>query len=551
MLLAETQAILDDALEALWKGAAATRQVACVTLLRELADAEQCRNGELVVLQPGGSGAHGLRELIQVLAGRHVAGLLAPADLPAPTLAWLRAVGADGDMPIGLLHRCTDPQTIANRLNRALADARPALPLAPMAGSDPLQALAETVGHLVGNSVTIESPRHDLLAFSAMRGAVDRVREETILLRRGAARALAWAIREGHVSAICKADHPVRVPPNPALDFSGRLAMRVAVDDEVLAIIWVTDSARPLQPRDEAVIVQAAQTAAAILIQRRAAVQKEAELHTEILEDLVQGRISGLENVRSLARGLGWDLDRLQHVLVVRIDHLEALRLRHAGQHGWRLQRVRERITEAVRLEVLAVDALAIIGPRSSGVIVLCSTGHSEEGRRKAAAMRLAERIVKRVAALAPEVSVTVGVGRDMARVEDLPESFHQAELAAHLGGSLWGGNRATHHADLGVYRVLFTLREQGEMIAPPLQRLIDHDSTHHTEYVRTLTSYLACMGRLRSAAARLAIHRNTLEYRMQRIGEIAGVQLDDPNDRLTLELGIRLLELRTATESC
>jgi purine catabolism regulator len=191
-----------------------------------------------------------------------------------------------------------------------------------------------------------------------------------------------------------------------------------------------------------------------------------------------------------------------------------------------------------------------VIGPRSTGVIVLCATGHAEEGRRKAAVMRLAERIVKRVATLAPEVSVTVGVGRDTARVEDLPESFRQAELAAHLGGSLWGGNRATHHADLGVYRVLHTLREHGEMIAPPLQRLIDHDHAHHTEYVRTLAAYLACMGRLRAAATRLDIHRNTLEYRMQRIGEIAGVQVDDPNNRLALELGIRLLELRTATES-
>jgi DNA-binding PucR family transcriptional regulator len=45
-----------------------------------------------------------------------------------------------------------------------------------------------------------------------------------------------------------------------------------------------------------------------------------------------------------------------------------------------------------------------------------------------------------------------------------------------------------------------------------------------------------------------LNIHRNTLEYRMRRIEAVAGIRLDDPNSRLAIELGIRLLEMKRLT---
>ena len=51
-------------------------------------------------------------------------------------------------------------------------------------------------------------------------------------------------------------------------------------------------------------------------------------------------------------------------------------------------------------------------------------------------------------------------------------------------------------------------------------------------------------MGRLRSAAVELGIHRNTLEYRVGRIAQLAETDLDNADNRLALELGIRLLEL-------
>ncbi len=532
---------------------AGERRVSCVSVVRDLAEAAACHGGEVALIAPGGDACE-TTELVDMLVARQAAAVLVPRGLVSSAdLGRMRRLAARCNLSVGLLANDVDTRALANTLSRAIGATETELALAAAHDADALQTVADTLGRLIGNSVTIESPRHKLLAFSATHGPVDRVREETILRRQGIPRALAWVAREGHLAEILKAGSPVRLPGNPALGFSGRVAMRVAADDEVLAIIWATESARPLDARDHATIAQAAETAAAILLRQRAAAQQEAELRTELLEDVAQGRIVDVDNIRALARNLGWDVDRLRHLLVVAIDDLETFRLRHAEQSGRRLQRVRERLTELVRLEALAVDPAAVIGPRATGVIVLLGTGPrtspGDEGAGKAAVLRLAERIVKRIDATIPTMSVTVGVGRDYASIAGIPDAFRQAELAARLGAALWGGNRAVHYGDLGVHRVLFAMQEHEEMITPALQRLIDHDARHHTDYVGTLAAYLACMGRLPATAARLTIHRNTLDYRMKRIQALAGESLDDPNSRLALELGIRLLELRRGAD--
>src|SRR5262249_23688655 len=151
-----------------------------------------------------------------------------------------------------------------------------------------------------------------------------------------------------------------------------------------------------------------------------------------------------------------------------------------------RIQQARERLTEIVKMETLAVDPEAMVGARSTGVIVLCATGHAAAANRKGAALRLANRIVKRVAEVIHDMTVTVGVGRDFSSFDQVAESFRQAELAAQLGTVQWNGNRAIHYDDLGVHRILFAMCDHEEMITPALQRLLEYDKRHKSNYVGT-----------------------------------------------------------------
>jgi sugar diacid utilization regulator len=60
---------------------------------------------------------------------------------------------------------------------------------------------------------------------------------------------------------------------------------------------------------------------------------------------------------------------------------------------------------------------------------------------------------------------------------------------------------------------------------------------------VATLRAYLDAHGDVGVAAERLGVHPNTLRYRLRRLGDVAGVDLRDPDARLVAELQLRMLE--------
>ena len=59
-----------------------------------------------------------------------------------------------------------------------------------------------------------------------------------------------------------------------------------------------------------------------------------------------------------------------------------------------------------------------------------------------------------------------------------------------------------------------------------------------------TLRAYLETGGSQAEASNRLGIHRNTLAYRLRRIGELIGRDVGDPTSWLTLHLALRASEL-------
>ncbi len=77
--------------------------------------------------------------------------------------------------------------------------------------------------------------------------------------------------------------------------------------------------------------------------------------------------------------------------------------------------------------------------------------------------------------------------------------------------------------------------------LKPPLS---DYDEKKSTELVRTLEAYFEYNGNLTRMSEQLYTHYNTILYRINRINEITDMNLDDPNDRLNLEIALKIREI-------
>jgi DNA-binding PucR family transcriptional regulator len=84
---------------------------------------------------------------------------------------------------------------------------------------------------------------------------------------------------------------------------------------------------------------------------------------------------------------------------------------------------------------------------------------------------------------------------------------------------------------------------QHGDLVKGPIQEIAAHDAQKGTQYLETLRAYLEAFGDIPTAAEGLAIHPNTFRYRLRRLIELFELNLNDPDERLVLDLQLRLLQ--------
>ncbi|CAN5859015.1 hypothetical protein BH23ACT11_BH23ACT11_20240 [soil metagenome] len=68
---------------------------------------------------------------------------------------------------------------------------------------------------------------------------------------------------------------------------------------------------------------------------------------------------------------------------------------------------------------------------------------------------------------------------------------------------------------------------------------LEDYDRRRGSDLLRTLSVYFDAGANATKTADRLFLHRNSLLYRLERIQELTGLDLKQPDARLALQLGL------------
>ncbi|RGZ00416.1 PucR family transcriptional regulator [Clostridium sp. AM58-1XD] len=134
------------------------------------------------------------------------------------------------------------------------------------------------------------------------------------------------------------------------------------------------------------------------------------------------------------------------------------------------------------------------------------------------------------------------GISTAASSIQSLPSKIQEADDALQFGQLFH--NNVVKYSELGVLRMLASYSRRDnltEMIPPAVKKLAEYDKENNTQYLETLDSLLGNNLNLSKTAKELFIHYKTMLHRMDRICEIAEVSLDDRQQRLDIELGVKL----------
>ncbi len=399
-----------------------------------------------------------------------------------------------------------------------------------------LFALANAVAGMVGGAVTIEDPARRVLAFSTLGDQpIDAARRRSILGRQvpdsPGMRKLYRRVLE--TDGVMSADRETLVEVlegglEEIDELDPRSAVAIRAGGRMIGSIWVDHPVAPLAREALHALTEAARIAAPHVIQARAARDVERRIRGEMLLAVLEGRASAEENALRLgfaanarftviafsAGSVEEEIDQFERERLVDLVgvYCEALHGQCAaiaiGENVYALLQVEDG-SERERVVRVARETQGPAGVRIGGGVLTAVSSTVDSLREVAGARREAERVL--------EVLRSGRVPQTLATIEDVRSHVVLLELKE------------------------LTLQHPS-LMRGKLTRIIEHDAQHGTQYTLTLRAYLDAMGDVVGAAAGISVHPNTFRYRLRRLGELFDIDLRNAEERLVLELQLRLL---------
>jgi sugar diacid utilization regulator len=295
----------------------------------------------------------------------------------------------------------------------------------------------------------------------------------------------------------------------------GRLLAVAQPRGDVLGVLVLIDPDGTAGEHELVALEHGATVLAMELAHLRSLAETELRLRRDLVEDLLAG--TDQESALARAQALGYDLERLHRVVVVE------------GQG--RADGGADPLFHAVRRAAGSTGAGSLLVSRTGTVVLLADRDLDWDRLRGAVLHELGGGRVR------------IGVGGGCGRVGDFPRSYREAQTALCVQAGSHGPERVTVFDELGVYRLLSRLEDTAEVerfVRDWLGVLLDYDARRQSELVRTLSVYLERGGNYNATAEALVVHRSTLKYRLQRIRELSGHDLNDPDSRFNLQLATR-----------
>ena len=380
----------------------------------------------------------------------------------------------------------------------------------PDAPIDDVFAFCNHVAWQAGGPVLLHDSAWGVVAYSTLNQALDDGRR-SIILRRAVpdddAESAVLRAAEEHFSQGTPAFEIPEVP--------GVQKRRVVAPIRLLGVhvgsLWIAESAGPLHPDSLDIAEHAAKEASFYFQLRDDQRRREADRFARML-------LEGNQDENLLGQYLG--IPAASRVRVVAVWHGDG-DLRQEVREVARVLAERQSV-EHLRLETDDRIYLAFYGESGSS-----------------------EHITPAVRSFAREMSAAddrllVGAGRTTVRLSHAPVSKADADrVIAYLQRTPGErvGSVNTLRSQIALMRLVEILEGQFEPLPDPLRALAPLEPADREEALRTLDAYFTHPGNVSQAARQVHVHPNTFRYRLAKVADLLGVDLDDRDERLLLEL--------------
>lgn len=389
-----------------------------------------------------------------------------------------------------------------------------------------LAAMTEVMSKLTGKIVVVQDKRLEIRALSYPRDTqvnMDNLRE--VLTRR---EQLPAVLRNRKAAARARQNYWQQLLP---VENVARLISPIISGDRARGYLSIIGPPDELDLLDSLAVDHGSAACALEMAKAKAVSEAKKALRGNFLEGLLAGTLPKRE-IERLERRLDHDTQQPHAIMTFTWRNVaDAPSLR--------------RLETTIHWLLTNHDRPALVHIHSNQHV--CIFQSLKDAEDMETAQKLGRRLREQVETEFPQYHLFGGLSGPAEKLTSWPRVYEEALQAMRLGQRL-NLHNVVEFNSLGIYRLLSALEDNptvqrfAEQIVSPLA---EYDRNHRGSLVQTIDAYFVHHGNISQTAESLFIHRNTLLYRLDRIQELTGQDLNKSDMRLALHLSLKLWELR------
>jgi sugar diacid utilization regulator len=316
----------------------------------------------------------------------------------------------------------------------------------------------------------------------------------------------------------------------------------MVVDRQCVGYLELCEIGRPFSQVDSKALEQASMAVALKLLTDQRNAELRRQEREEYFADVLYGR-RDVDALRKRAESFGFDADSRHVVLRVQYDESGE---RESSTGRARRSRVLTALARQLDTGYRAIASTSVPGAD----LVLLGVPATETGAADGA---LGDALRATFPEIASGLAVRHLVVSEVCRsLRDLPMNSERLRDTAALLRETRSAPRLAFARDLELVCLLSrrdgvagAQRHADDLFAP----LVEHDSASGGALLETLIAFVQCQAQIRATATHLAVHENTVRYRLNRIRELSSIEPERLDSLLSVSLALQVRGLLAGSE--
>jgi purine catabolism regulator len=325
-----------------------------------------------------------------------------------------------------------------------------------------------------------------------------------------------------------------------------RVVIPIVIENVEYGCIFVWFDNKDLTPLDNMLIESYVHIIALDFVKKLSLYNMESNYKLEFFDDLLSDNEDRQKRAIERAKTFNFYSNLKYTVIVILLKDISSSNKLINDKVSSSNEGISEMLFITGRVAKLQRERIVYVDKSDRILILYGSDINKNSGTIKSEAINFSQKILEEALKKIDVNKITVGIGRSYGETKELYKSLEQAKLIVE-NLSETNRKKIKHYDDLGLYRILAFEGLQGELIefcTDTIKPLIEYDKINNSELIKTLKAYFECDGNMKKISEKMYMHYNTIIYRVQQINDITGLDLENGDSRLNLEIALKAMDL-------